>query len=196
MAIFGFTNYSIMGYIYRHDTNDWDKTMNIGYGISITISFIIAIITNPIVFVYNYKAKFSLGSLLFMLMSSLDIIQNIIRPVHQLVQLWSPNVTDLVLLEPQIPSSEIVVTVSVYIVCQASISMVCILGVVRYIQIKCPFWSYSHERQIMVATISFVVCECVYNACAITLPMFINKVGGSFNECQRLIHNYPRIPDK
>ena len=74
--------------------------------------------------------------------------------------------------------------------------MVCILGVVRYIQIKCPFWSYSHERQIMVATISFVVCECVYNACAITLPMFINKVGGSFNECQRLIHNYPRIPDK
>ena len=101
MAIFGFTNYSIMGYIYRHDTNDWDKTMNIGYGISITISFIIAIITNPIVFVYNYKAKFSLGSLLFMLMSSLDIIQNIIRPVHQLVQLWSPNVTDLVLLEPQ-----------------------------------------------------------------------------------------------
>ena len=80
--IFGYVNLTAFRQTYfYHPTTTNDIIVNCSLGVTLVICFICSHIFNLIVFVQNYQQSLSAASMLFMILSGIDWLINLFRPL-------------------------------------------------------------------------------------------------------------------
>ena len=154
MAIFG--NVTIRNVTVRNEAfragNDWDVFLNYFFATLFICCLIIGITLHPFIIWYHSTQKKSLPTILFLLISSIDLFKSIYSPIALVPKLLS-SINDTSYYIDVIPSS---ISWTLYAnsaflnTYDLEIDLLILLCVLRYIHIKYPFVS-TRKRNIVCA---------------------------------------------
>ena len=133
-----------------------DAVFNIGYGSFLPFLFLISLFLNPIIFVYNYRQRESVGSLLFQLLAVSDFITCLYQPLLlSRAMLRSPQNSG----DGEPTNLRIASTVIMAAVIFGSGLLTNLLSITRYIKIKYTFVQVSRKAVIAFAFCNFILFD-------------------------------------
>ena len=133
-----------------------DAVFNIGYGSFLPFLFLISLFLNPIIFVYNYRQRESVGSLLFQLLAVSDFITCLYQPLLlSRAMLRSPQNSG----DGKPTNLRIASTVVMAAVIFGSGLLTNLLSITRYIKIKYTFVQVSRKAVIAFAFCNFILFD-------------------------------------
>ena len=155
MTIFGNTTSSSSSLV--------DTTVTYTYSSLLILSSLLALLLNPLVLIYNTLQRSTLVTRLFQLLSIVDIIF-LIRPVNALYNLLKPELDPMFIPDPSLGRK--VVCLVTYVTGFSSMFLTLTLCVVRYVKIRFPFWSMSHDTYITGGVVVGVTVDFIWNLSA------------------------------
>ena len=133
-----------------------DAAFNIGYGSILPLLFLISLILNPIIFIYNYKQRASVGSLLFQLLAVSDFMTCLYQPLVLSSALLSSRAGSM----SRKPNNlRIASTVVIAAVIFGSGMLTNLLSITRYIKIKYTFFKVNRKAVIVFAICNFILFD-------------------------------------
>ena len=133
---------------------DVDVVLNNLYGCLLPLTFLTSLFLNPVIFLYNYKQRPSVGSLLFQLLAISDFITCLYQPIVLSYELWDPRVKPI---EQSTSVLKIVSTLIMAAVIFGSGVITNLLALTRYIKIRYPFICIKRKVVLVLAITNLAV---------------------------------------
>ena len=133
-----------------------DHVLNYSYGLLLPLTFIISLLLNPLIFLYNFRKRPSVASLLFQSLTISDFITCLYQPILLLRALWEPGVPAI---EGKPTAIQIISTVVMTTVIFGSGMLTHLLSITRYIKIRHPFVNIKRRYVFVYLLLNFVTFE-------------------------------------